>query len=235
MKRVLAAIGALIVLGAVLGMAYALAEPPSKTQVVHSIGALHRYSFRRTVTFNQYHVYVADRNGTWRVERTFAYVGEVVATGQVDLNKGIVTEDEQFYANGSVIMTGHVVINLKTKEVSGSIKLANGSEIDVLTFWKEYFGIPKDQALTMFKETLPLASLRSILENSEDIEITSQQTSLSNRLLQGLGLEGKTYSYKVKTPSGRTWILIVDSGGRPVKFASETENMKVVVEIQHTG
>jgi hypothetical protein len=231
MKRILVFVTTLVVLGAVLGTAYALGEPLSTTQVIHSIDSIPRYSFRRTVTFNQYHVYVAEKNGTRQVERTFAYAGKVVATGRVDLDKGIVTENEEFYVNDSVVMKGQVVVNLRTNEISGSIKLPNGSDVDVLTFWKEYFGLSKDQALAMFRENLPLVSLRGILESSESITMVQERTSASERLLQGLGIKEKVFEYRFTTKSGKEWHVFVDSRGRPHRFEMKTDDASVVIDI----
>ncbi|WP_157721593.1 hypothetical protein [Thermococcus pacificus] len=216
-------------------MAYALAEPPSTAQVIRSIDEIHRYNFTRTVTFRQYYMNATNTNNTREVKKTFAYTGKVTATGQVDLDKGVVIEEEKFYVNGSAVMNGHVVVDLKTGEVSGSIKLLDGSEVDVLTFWREYFGLSREQALAMFRENFPLVSLRRILENSEDARMVSEGVSLSTRVLQGLGLEDKTYVYSVKTSSGRMWTLTVDSEGRPLEFVSDDETARVVVEIQPLG
>jgi hypothetical protein len=233
MKKILVVFGVLLLIGSTVGMAYALAEPPSKETLIRGVESVNRYSFTREVTFDQFHV-MGIHNGTApHVEKKFAYTGKVVARGQVDLTGGTVKEYEEFYMNGTLVMSGNVTVNLRTGDVSGRVKLANGTVMDVVDFWKEYFGLSREEALLMFQENLPLVSLRKRLQEGGKVEI-AENDPVGGRILRGLGLEGKTYSYDIETPSGTTWTLTVDDRGRPVRFTSEGRNAKVVVVIKPT-
>ncbi len=234
MRKILVAFGILLLVGSTLGVAYALAEPPSKEALLRGIERVNHYSFTREVTFEQFHVKGIYNGTSGHVEKRFAYAGKVVARGKVDLTSGTVEEYEEFYMNGTLVMSGNVTVNLRTGNVGGRVKLANGTVMDVVDFWKGYFGISREEAMLMFQENLPLVSLRERLQEGGKIEII-ENDPVGDRILRGLGLKGKTYSYDIKTPSGTTWTLTVDNRGRPVRFTSAGRNAKVAVVIEPTG
>jgi hypothetical protein len=130
MRKILVAFGILLLIGSTLGVAYALAEPPSKETILKGIERVNRYSFTMEVTFDQFHV-TGLHNGTiFRVEKRFAYTGKVLTRGKVDMTSGLITEHEEFYINDTLVMSGDLTVNLLTRKVSGTVTLANGTSME---------------------------------------------------------------------------------------------------------
>jgi len=232
MKKVLVALGILLLIGGTLGVAYALSEPPSKEALLRDIESVNSYSFTREIVFKQIHFKGIYKGTSSHIEKKFAYTGKVLTRGEVSLVTGLVREKEEFYINGTLVMRGKITVNLNTGDISGTITLSNGTTMNIIDFWKEYFGISKKEALLMFQDNLPLVSLRKTIQEGQCINVAIDD-SIGDRILRGLGLKDSGIAYTVKTPGGRLWRVLTDRNGRPVEFTSENESVKVTVRITY--
>ncbi|WP_157723218.1 hypothetical protein [Thermococcus barossii] len=234
-RRYLIPIFVLVLLGGMLGAAYAFSQPPSQDALASAIGKMNRYHFVREIEFNQYRVYVVGNGNSRIVKKDFAYHGKIVTTGAVDMTQGIVTESEEYYINGSLVMHGQITVNLITGEVSGTVTLADGTTMDVKELWKKYYGVDSETAVNMIQGTLPTLAFRNAVLNSRDLKKVKSSVSLSDRIMMGLGLKEKLFEYEFTTKSGKTWHVFVDSNGVPRRFEFKTEDSEIVVRITPEG
>lgn len=107
--------------------------------------------------------------------------------------------------------------------------------MDLTEFWREYYGIEKYEALTMFKNNLPMLAFRLLVLNSTGISSVQLQLSTTDRILMGLGLKEKLFAYRFTSRSGKELIVLVNSKGIPVQFESQDKDFKVRVAIQPSG
>ncbi|NJE84555.1 hypothetical protein E3E23_01680 [Thermococcus sp. CX2] len=231
MKKILALIIVLFI-GSVLGTAYALVEPPSKDTLVTSARTLVAYNFTRSIEFNQYYVHVIEQNGVRKVMKDFTYIGKVITVGHIDMRKEIVKAMEEFYVNGTLLTRAQVIVNLNTGEIKGTIMLNNGTTMDLTEFWSQYYGIEKDEAITMFEDNLPMIAFRRLVLNSTGLSRIQLQLSTTDRILMGLGLKERLFAYRFTSPSGKEWTVLVNSRGIPVRFESQDKDLKVTVVVQ---
>ncbi|ASA77347.1 hypothetical protein [Thermococcus sp. 5-4] len=235
MRRYLVLLFVLVLLGGMLGAAYAVSQPPSRKALASAMGSMNKYQFVREIEFDQYRVYVINNGGSNVLKKDFEYHGKVVTTGAVDMVRGVVTESEEYYINGSLAMHGQITVNLLTGEVSGTVTLADGTTMDVKELWEKYYGVDSNTAVGMIRGSLPTLAFRDALLNSRDLREVKSSVSLSDRILMGLGLKEKLFEYEFTTKSGKTWHVFVDSSGVPRRFEFETEDSKIVVHITPMG
>ena len=216
-RYVLPVVVVLVVLGGVLSTAYALSQPPSQETLALALENTKKYQFSRNVEFKQYRVYVVHNGNSKSIRREFLYTGRTVTKGTVDLTRGIVTEYDELYINGSLVMKGEAVFDLNTGRISGTVTLANGTRMDILQFWERYYGISQEQAMGMLK--------------SRDFQALKGSFSLTDRILMGLGLKEKLFEYRFTAGNGVEWKVLVNSKGLPVRFEYGSEDAKIVVNI----
>ncbi len=230
-RYVLPVVVVLVVLGGVLSTAYALSQPPSQETLALALENTKKYQFSRNVEFKQYRVYVVHNGNSKSIRREFLYTGRTVTKGTVDLTKGIVTEYDELYINGSLVMKGEAVFDLNTGMISGTVTLANGTRMDILQFWERYYGISQEQAMEMLKANLPTLMLRDVALKSRDFQALKGSFSLTDRILMGLGLKEKLFEYRFTAGNGAEWKVLVNSKGLPVRFEYGSEDAKIVVNI----
>ncbi|ASJ12286.1 hypothetical protein [Thermococcus thioreducens] len=221
----------LIVLGGILSTAYALSQPPSQRTLALALENTKRYQFSRSVEFKQYRVYIVHNGNSKNIRREFLYKGRTVTKGTVDLTKGVVTEYDELYINGSLVMKGEVVFDLNTGKISGTVTLANGTKMDILQFWERYYGINPEQAMAMMRANLPTLLLRDVALGSKNFQALKDSVSLTDRILMGLGLKEKLFEYRFTARNGAEWRVFVNSNGIPVRFEYDSEDAKVVVDV----
>ncbi|AEK72416.1 hypothetical protein GQS_02575 [Thermococcus sp. 4557] len=231
MRRYLVPIVALVLLGGVLSTAYALSQPPAQKTLVVALENMKTYRFTREVNFNQYRVYVVDNGDSRSIRKQFLYTGRMMATGSVDLTSGRVQEHEEFYINGSLVMEGDALVDLNTGRISGTVTLADGTSMDIVTFWEKYYGISQEQALEAIKANLPTLLLRNVAVNSGNVQIVGDSPSLMDRILMGLGLKEKLFKYRIQVGSGKEWRVLVTSRGVPVEFEYTDPDAHMVIHI----